>query len=194
MNDTRNFLKPVQFNIHIFAAGTRPTILATSQGGTPRSGTANIQLVRTVLSQSQQAGVASKQQASGAPQSTIVLAQPGSATHTVVTDVKNIQTVSGKGKAAGPVYARLIQPPGQIRLATVRTATPGGGATAVRLAGATNVAGLNVIQAQRVQTPEGVQIITTTAPRGHSAETVQVVNTSSEVNTAQTLTPDGNGE
>ena len=135
-----------------------------------------------------------KQQASGAPQSTIVLAQPGSATHTVVTDVKNIQTVSGKGKTAGPVYARLIQPPGQIRLATVRTASPGGSATAVRLAGATSVAGLNVIQAQRVQTPEGVQIITTTAPRGHSAEAVQVVNTSSEGNAAQTVTPDGNGE
>ena len=118
-----------------------------------------------------------------------MLAQPGSATHRVVTDVKNLQTVSGKGKADGPVYARLIQPPGQIRLATVRTATPTEAGTAVRLAGATQVAGLNVIQAQRVQTPDGLQIITTTAPRGQPAEGVQIVNTSTP-----TTPTEGNGE
>ena len=59
--------------------------------------------------------------------------------------------MSGKGgKAAGPVYARLIQPPGQIRLATVRTAAPGGGSTAVRLAGPASVC-----RAERYSSTEG---------------------------------------
>ncbi len=42
-------------------AGTRPTILSTSQGGSARAGATNIQLVRTVLSQ--QGGVTARQQA-----------------------------------------------------------------------------------------------------------------------------------
>ncbi len=142
----------------------------------------------------------------GGQQSTIVLAQPGSAAHTVVTDVKSLQqgiSAGGSqgraGKAGGPVYARLIQPPAgqQIRLATVRAASPaaaaGSAGTTVRLATGSQVAGLNVIQTQRVQTPEGVQIITTAeAPKGQTTAAVPTTEGTQVVGTTSgSLLPDG---
>ncbi len=128
-----------------------------------------------------------------------MLAQPGSATRTVVTDVKGIAAAAAAAQqqgaktatpkaSGGPVYARLIQPPGtgQIRLATVRTAAPGGGGATVRLAspgggaGGTvrlasgaQMAGLNVIHAQRVVPPataQQQQVVTTA-----SGENVKIV-------------------